>query len=208
MSWQTNLRYLIVPGLNNSGAGHWQTHWERALGASRVEQADWTTPDLERWSARIVAAVNPDPRPVILVAHSFGTLASVHALRRIAPQVKGLLLVAPAAPEKFGITRLLPQGPLGIPSMLVASRSDPWLTLSRARALAAAWDSEFFNLGDAGHINVDSGHGPWDDGLNLLERLAAGAAARSLPLAPRPRAARTRYALPALPAVADAAFAW
>ncbi|HEY0915191.1 MAG TPA: alpha/beta hydrolase [Solimonas sp.] len=205
MTWQTKLRYLIVPGLRSSGPGHWQTHWERALGASRVEQADWNTPDLERWSAQVVAAVNPDPRPVVLIAHSFGTLASVHALRRVAPKVRGLLLVAPAAPEKFGITRLLPQAPLGIPSILVGSQSDPWLSLSRARALAATWDSEFLSLGDAGHINTDSGYGPWADGLNLLERLEAKHET------PRALPRRSRDALPGFstPAVAQAAgFAW
>ncbi|HSW12425.1 MAG TPA: alpha/beta hydrolase [Solimonas sp.] len=204
MSWNTQQRYLIVPGLRSSGPGHWQTHWEQALGASRVEQLDWDTPDLERWSARIVAAVNPDPRPAILIAHSFGSLASVHALRRIAPKIKGLLLVAPAAPEKFGISRLLPQLPLGIPSILVGSQSDPWLSLSRARALAASWDSEFLNLGDAGHINTDSGYGPWAGGLELLERLEAKqSGARSAP--------QRRVALPGFttPALAQAAgFAW
>lgn len=205
MSWQANLRYLIVPGLRNSGPGHWQTHWEQALDASRVEQADWNTPDLERWSAQVVAAVNPDPRPVVLIAHSFGTLASVHALRRVAPKVRGLLLVAPAAPEKFGITRLLPQAPLGIPSILVGSQSDPWLSQSRARALAATWDSEFLSLGDAGHVNTESGYGPWADGLNLLERLEAKHEA------PRPLPRRARATPPGFtaPALAQAAgFAW
>ncbi len=205
MSWQTNLRYLIVPGLRSSGPGHWQTHWESALGATRVEQLDWETPDLERWSARVVAAVNPDPRPAVLIAHSFGTLAAVHALRRVAPKIRGLLLVAPAAPEKFGITRLLPQLPLGVPSILVGSQSDPWLSLSRARALAATWDSEFLSLGDAGHVNTDSGYGPWVDGLNLLERLEARQET------PRPVPRRSQVAVPgfAKPAAAQAAaFAW
>lgn len=203
MTWQTKLRYLIVPGLRNSGPGHWQTHWERALGASRVEQADWNTPDLERWSAQVVAAVNPDPRPAVLIAHSFGTLAAVHALRRVAPKIRGLLLVAPAAPEKFGIARLLPQLPLGVPSILVGSQSDPWLTSSRARALAATWDSEFLNLGDAGHVNTDSGYGPWADGLNLLERLEAKHESPRTPARSRP------VVVPGLPPPALAAgFAW
>jgi len=180
MSWQTTHRYIIVPGLRNSGPGHWQTHWEQLLRATRVEQDDWATADLERWSARVVAAVNPDPRPAILIAHSFGCLASVHALRRIAPRVKGLLLVAPAAPEKFQITQRLPQGPIGVPSLLVGSQTDPWLTSGRARALAATWGSDFVNLGDAGHVNADSGHARWEEGLRLLERLQAPAAPRRI----------------------------
>lgn len=203
MNWQTTHRYLIVPGLRNSGPGHWQTHWEQLLRASRVEQEDWATPDLERWSARVVAAVNPDPRPAILIAHSFGCLASVHALRRIAPRVKGLLLVAPAAPEKFQIAQRLPQGPIGVPSLLVGSQTDPWLTLGRARALAATWGSDFVNLGDAGHVNADSGHARWEEGLPLLERLQAPVSLRRAGAERSPRlAAGIRVQ------AGTAAFAW
>lgn len=199
MSSHVPLRYLIVPGLYNSGRGHWQSHWQSRLGAQRVEQDDWSQPDLEAWSARVVAAVRADPRPAVLIAHSFGTLASVQALSQVAPQVHGLLLVAPAAPEKFGLAARLPKTTLPRPSLLAASQTDPWLSLPRARALAASWGSRFVNLGDAGHVNVASGHGPWESGLELL-------AALHVPTLPRRLAQPVPARLPA--AGLAAGFAW
>ncbi|MBE3032888.1 MAG: serine hydrolase family protein, partial [Actinobacteria bacterium] len=86
--WPADAVILTVPGLHGSGPGHWQTRWEQRFPAwRRVEQADWSTPDLPRWSARVGEAVRAalaerpptrSKRPVILVAHSFGCLASLH----------------------------------------------------------------------------------------------------------------------------------
>ena len=58
-----------------------------------------------------------------------------------------------------------PGTPLGIPAALVASSNDPYCSLDRARQLAAAWGAQFIEAGDAGHINANSGHGPWPEGL-------------------------------------------
>ena len=43
------VRLLVVPGLNDSGPGHWQTwlasqYWRRAV---QVQQLDWVCPDLK-----------------------------------------------------------------------------------------------------------------------------------------------------------------
>ena len=39
------VRVLILPGLFNSGAEHWQSHWEqRYSGLHRVKQDDWQNP--------------------------------------------------------------------------------------------------------------------------------------------------------------------
>jgi hypothetical protein len=43
------------------------------------------------------------------------------------------------------------------------------MTLAAARLLAAQWKSNFVNAGAAGHINVDSGHGPWPAGRVLFQ---------------------------------------
>ena len=53
----------------------------------------------------------------------------------------------------------------------MGSRNDPFCTLARAQALAQSWGSRFHDLGDAGHINADSGLGDWPEGLRLLETL-------------------------------------
>ena len=36
---------LTIPGLNNSGPGHWQTLWEKTRGdCERVELGSWASP--------------------------------------------------------------------------------------------------------------------------------------------------------------------
>ena len=50
----SDYRVLIVPGLHNSGPGHWQSRWQRLYPQfERVEQDDWEKPDLAAWSARL-----------------------------------------------------------------------------------------------------------------------------------------------------------
>lgn len=81
------------------------------------------------------------------------------------------LLVAPAAPEKFGVSAALDPIRLPFPSRLVASENDPWLSAGQARYWAQRWGSEYMNIGRAGHINSDSGLGEWLFGLSQLQRL-------------------------------------
>ncbi|HZF82724.1 MAG TPA: alpha/beta hydrolase, partial [Burkholderiaceae bacterium] len=56
-------------------------------------------------------------------------------------------------------------------SIVVASSNDPFCPVRLAGAYARAWGSEFVRVQNAGHINVDSGHGDWPLGLALLESL-------------------------------------
>ncbi len=161
---------LLVPGLRDSGPAHWQTHWERHLGARRVVQDDFERADLEGWSDRIVETAVRGGRDLVLVAHSFGCLAAVHAAPRLARHLRALMLVAPASPAKFGIEHALWR-PVEVPSLLVASRNDPWLSFDGARELVKRWSSRLHDLGHAGHINADSGYGPWPEGLELLSGL-------------------------------------
>ncbi|MGZ8218555.1 RBBP9/YdeN family alpha/beta hydrolase, partial [Methylomagnum sp.] len=166
-----------VPGLRGSGPDHWQSWWEaREPRAARVGQTDWHAPDLARWSAQVGAAIDRAETPVWLVAHSFGCLASVHAAARRPERVAGALLVAPANPDKFGIGPDLPAQRLPYPSLLVASLNDPWMAFERAADWSARWGCRLVNLGRAGHINVESGFGPWPRGPRLLEELQHTAA--------------------------------
>jgi predicted alpha/beta hydrolase family esterase len=166
---------LVVPGLNGSGPTHWQSWIEPLLGAARVEQADWTQPDIDLWSARVEHEVGRRRAPVWLVSHSFGCLASVVAARRMPGRIAGALLVAPACPEKFGITAHIPQTPFDFPSIVAASRNDPWMKYLSAMYWAERWGARLIDLGDAGHVNVESGHGEWPDGLELFRQLRRSA---------------------------------
>ncbi len=165
---------LIIPGWSGSGPDHWQSRWEQKLStARRVEQADWYKPSRHVWAERIVQEVRKATRPVVLVAHSAGCSAVAFAAEHLHPgEVAGAFLVAPASERA---KRAVPgMGPdfmahrrevLPFKSLVVGSRTDPYSTLEEARELAEAWGAEFVDAGDSGHINTESGHGPWPDGL-------------------------------------------
>jgi len=168
---------LVVPGLNGSGPDHWQSWMEQLLGADRVEQADWTQPDIDLWAAQVSEAIEKQSAPVWLIAHSFGCLASVVAASRLPERVAGALFVAPACPEKFGITARIPIAPLTFPAVLAASRNDPWMKYLSAVVWADRSGARLIDLGAAGHVNVDSGHGAWPEGLALFRDLQRSATA-------------------------------
>ncbi|MDQ8023042.1 MAG: alpha/beta hydrolase [Moraxellaceae bacterium] len=163
---------LIVPGLHGSGPTHWQSWFEGLIpDAVRVEQTDWIDPHLPRWAGAVRREIERARGPVWIVAHSFGSLAAAHAAWEYRDRVAGAMFVAPADPDKFGIADTLPDQPFGFPSVVVASTNDPWVRLTKAALWAERWGSRFVNLGAAGHINVDSGHGPWPEGLELFKQL-------------------------------------
>lgn len=169
---------LIVPGLHDSPANHWQSHLQsQHAHAQRVVQHDWTTPDLERWAARIGSTLQrgAGDGACIAVAHSFGTLALLrHLMQTPDSPVRAALLVAPADPDKFGLGPALPQSALRVPTTLVLSHNDPWLHFAKGQAWAARWGSAVVDLGAAGHINSASGH----QRLPLAERWVEAALQR------------------------------
>jgi len=182
---------LILPGINDSGPAHWQSLWEASIpGARRVPQADWDNPVCAAWVAELVREVEEAPREagagVVLVAHSLGCLLVAHALAAdasrdvLARRVRGALLVAPPDPDAItfpaDIARgfdPLPLAPLPFPSLLVASRDDPYADFAFARRAASAWGSELIDAGARGHLNAESGLGDWPEGRRLLDRLIA-----------------------------------
>jgi len=173
--------FLILPGINDSGPEHWQSRWERALpGARRVKQADWDHPVCEDWVATLGRAVAEAPADSVLIAHSLGCLLVAHAAaaRVLTPAVRGALLVAPPDPEapSFPIDvirgfRPLPRQRLPFPSVLVASRNDPYASFEFSVRVAEAWGSRFVDAGPAGHLNAASGLGDWGVGRQCLEDL-------------------------------------
>lgn len=168
---------LIVPGLRNSGPTHWQTWFETQLaGCRRVEQDDWETPCLPDWASRVREQIDALDGVLWIVAHSFGCLASVAAGLARPQRILGALLVAPADPARFGEPTGCLERRLPFPSLVVASSNDPWARVSVAKCWARQWGSDFLSIGEAGHINVESGHGPWPMGLHLFEQLQAARA--------------------------------
>jgi predicted alpha/beta hydrolase family esterase len=66
--------YFFVPGLGNSGPGHWQTFFEKSgSNFKRIEQQEWDTPVCSDWVATIDNAISyHDPLTVVLIDHSLG----------------------------------------------------------------------------------------------------------------------------------------
>ncbi len=182
----TSTSIIIVPGWRDSGPGHWQTLWaERLPQARRVVQDDWHTPTRSAWVARLEETVLEQPGPVVIVAHSLGCITTAHMNPEAAARVRGALLVAPADPERRAVLSdfaPVPYAALPYRSILVASSNDPYCPIRLAGAYARAWGSEFVRLQNAGHINVDSGHGEWPLGRALLQSLTEV----ELPLQPTP----------------------
>lgn len=180
---------LTVPGLGGSGTGHWQTAWEASLpGCRRVDLGLWDDPHRNTWVNKLNLAIQRAEGPVILAAHSLGCMAVAWWAEYEQPggpadggpdagKVIGALLVAPPDVEDRPLDRRLtqfapvPAASLPFPSILVASRNDPYLTMAQARRLARGWGSRIADAGEAGHINAQSDLGDWSFGRLLLNTL-------------------------------------
>ena len=164
---------IIVPGLSGGTDVHWYSRWESKLPtARRVIQADWDNPNLEAWTGRLTEAVERAQRPVVLVAHSLGVITIAHVAPKIAERVVGAFLVAP--PSKAAMLAIaeidkafadVPLDPLPFPAILIASRDDSYAAYEDSEALAKSWHVELVDAGASGHLNDESGHGPWPEGL-------------------------------------------
>ncbi|MDY0960501.1 MULTISPECIES: RBBP9/YdeN family alpha/beta hydrolase [Massilia] len=169
---------LILPGLWNSGPRHWQSLWhERNPHWRRAAHRDWTNPHCDEWVAELDAAIADCQGAPILVAHSLGCMLVAHwALSGSPLKVAGAFLVAPSDveaasyPADLNCWAPIPLQQLPFPSVVVGSANDPFASPARTGAFAGAWGSRLVEIGDAGHLNSDSGHGDWPEGLRLLEQ--------------------------------------
>ncbi|KUR74331.1 alpha/beta hydrolase [Novosphingobium sp. FSW06-99] len=184
---------LLVPGLHNSGPGHWQTIWEERLPhARRVDLGLWDDPHRNTWVGKLALAIGRAERPVVLVAHSLGCHvvawwaeyeAAFNAAVRAAELslVVGALLVAPPEVEENPVDRRLtrfapvPTSRFPFPTIVVASRDDPYASTGQVLRMARRWGAQFADAGAIGHVNARSGIGDWQFGLDQLRRLAPAA---------------------------------
>jgi predicted alpha/beta hydrolase family esterase len=171
-----NCDVLTLAGLWNSGPQHWQTHWERKHPEfQRVPHRDWNNPQCHEWVAELDAAIAEGEGAPILVAHSLGCILVAKWAQSGSPlKVAGAFLVAPsdvdapAYPVEAAGFAPMPMERLPFPSVMVVSSNDEYVTLERARDMAAAWGSKLVEIGDAGHINGASGYGEWPEGEKML----------------------------------------
>ncbi|QPE05525.1 alpha/beta hydrolase [Microbacterium schleiferi] len=168
---------VVVPGLGGSSPGHWQSIWEAQHPSwVRSAPASWDEPDFEAWDRAVGAAVQAAGEPVVLVAHSLGCLTALAFAAHSPERVRGVFLVAPPDPDAPSFpTEVLSFGaatatldPPPIPTVAVTSPTDPYCPADRSPDICKRWGARQIDIGDAGHINVLSGHGPWPEGLDLL----------------------------------------
>lgn len=177
------LDILILPGLGGGTDNHWYHRWNSKLKTARiVEQKQWDTPQKDDWVETIVEAARSGDRPVFVVAHSLGTVALAHAGPRLAAtNVIGAFLVG--IPDLEASQGLIPEtedflpmptAPLPFPSLQVASQNDLYCTYQRAEEISLDLGSFLVDAGQQGHINDESGHGPWPEGLMTLSKFLNG----------------------------------
>ena len=112
-----------------------------------------------RHAADLDAAIAACQGMPILVAHSLGCmLVAQWAQSGSSLKVAGAFLVAPSDTEApsypIGTNGFapIPMAPLPFPSLVITSSDDPYVSLERAHAFAAAWGSRVVEIGAAGHI--------------------------------------------------------
>ncbi|MEE3851975.1 alpha/beta hydrolase [Gordonia sp. LSe1-13] len=181
---------VIVPGLRDHVADHWQTHLAADLDvAERYDSV--TVPPLERDKlsrhARVAALdrmLHQVDGPVVLVAHSAGVMTTVHWAQNPTREVAGALLVTPAdlelrLPEGYPTTQELddggwtpiPRRRLPFPTVVAASRTDALGGFRRITGMAEVWGARVIDLGDVGHLNPAAGYGPWPRATQLIDDL-------------------------------------
>ena len=175
---------LILPGLGNSGTGHWQTQWEVSLpNVVRVQQQEWDAPQRSVWVEGLNTALLNIDGSVILVAHSLGCALVAWWLTEYghaphANKIAAALLVAPADVEQADFpeaaTGFSPMPRLRLPfkATVVASSDDPWCRLPKAKSFAFDWNAQFISIGACGHINAQNNLGDWPQGRKYLAALA------------------------------------
>jgi len=171
---------LIIPGFRNSGESHWQTLWANNMPyAQRVQMPNWDFPRRTEWVDALDDAIAEAEfsAPPILVAHGLGCITVAHWVEEHQRSIHAALLVAPTDPERPDTPELLkgfspvPLFELPFTSHVVASTTDPNVSLERAREFADAWRSAFTSVGPRGHLNGAAGFGEWPRGEAMLKEL-------------------------------------
>ncbi|MFN8626861.1 MAG: alpha/beta fold hydrolase [Candidatus Binatia bacterium] len=179
---------ILVHGYDGSGPGHWQRWLADELRRRRVPVAfpdlpEPAAPDKDRWVAALAEVVSGVPPPVAVVCHSLGCWAVDHLFtERGLGGVQAVLLVAPPSPYLLfdPVESFLPPpcrravwAPIAGRTLLVGSDNDDFTTPEELNGVANALGIRSAIVPGGGHINVDSGYGPWPFALEWLAKTGA-----------------------------------
>jgi hypothetical protein len=178
---------VVIPGWRGSGEGHWQSWLEDELADAGRETrrpafADLEVPGLADWRDALRAAIaDLTPGGYDVVAHSLGAVLWLHHVTAHAdsPTAGRVLLVAPPSPHTDipGATAFFPP-PLDVDTVragadgtvLVGSDNDPYLPEGIADAYGRPLKMATTIVADGGHLNPESGYGPWPSLLDWCGR--------------------------------------
>ncbi|MDX6703868.1 MAG: serine hydrolase [Baekduia sp.] len=201
----SGLRALILHGWQGSGADHWQTWLAgrlRDAGAhvQYPELPDCDVPCPDRWGGalhREVRALAKGDGERVVICHSLGCVLWLREAAAIRPEhrVDRVVLVAPPCPgaKVAELARFYPTGAdkaaidaAAGHTRLVCTDDDPYCP---GRGAAQHWGAplelDIDLLPGAGHLNTESGYGPWPE----MEAWALGAVPS---LAPRASVGQAR----------------
>jgi predicted alpha/beta hydrolase family esterase len=169
-------RFLILHGLDGSGEGHWQPWLAERLTAAGEDVAfpdlpDPSDPEPAAWEAAIQSELASDHEAVV-ICHSLACLAWL----RIAAAADGLraarvLLVAPPCRDDVApVARFLDHGASAVDlgqaaqsTLLICSDQDPYCPAGAIAVYGEPLEIESRLMRGAGHINPESGYGPWPE---------------------------------------------
>jgi predicted alpha/beta hydrolase family esterase len=180
---------VIIHGYDGSGPGHWQRWLAAALHRRNVpvmfpELPDPSAPQKDAWVAalaEVLAGVRD--APVSLVCHSLGCWAVDHLVaERGVCGVRAALLVAPPSPflifepvDTFfpPPRRAAAWAPIAAQTLLVGGDNDEFTAPEEFEAIARTIGVRCQILPGVGHVNLESGHGPWPFALEWLGAVGA-----------------------------------
>ena len=184
---QRTVPTVVIPGWHGSGEGHWQTWLEGELANAGRETrrpafADLDTPDLADWRSALRAALaGLPPGGYDVVAHSLGAVLWLHHVTDAgdSPVAGRVLLVAPPSPRTDipGAGQFFP-APIDVDAVrhgaegtvLVGGDDDPYLPEGIADAYGRPLKMATTIVAGGGHLNPDSGYGPWPSVLDWCGR--------------------------------------
>jgi predicted alpha/beta hydrolase family esterase len=169
--------FLIIHGLGGSGPDHWQSWLAQELIERNYEVcyptfSQFTSPNKQVWMEELNEALQTIPldSQLTVITHSLGCLLWLHYAashpNRIA---KKAILVAPPSPE-IVISEAKSFFPVPViennlnraaqSTQFVHSSNDPYCSMKEAQNYLNLSHPSIV-LPNAGHINIQSGHGKW-----------------------------------------------
>lgn len=175
--------FLILYGLGGSGPDHWQSWLARKL-EEQGEKVYYPAlpepdhPDKRRWLDALAESLAGVPRDeeLTVIAHSLACILWFHHAAEDAPrQAERALLVSPPSvrtqleevasffpvPDRLELV----QG-AAAHTLIIQSSNDPFCTLEDSLVYQSL-GVPHLTLPNMGHINIASGHGPWEWMLEL-----------------------------------------